>query len=71
MGLAGRAQGSRRGRCRRASSTTSNAEIARNPRAPFGFRRHGGICVVGAHRSQRPAARSLSISWHAISLSLT
>ena len=45
------------------SSTTSNAEIARNPHAPFGFRRRGGICVVGAprrwtrHRLRRAA-------WH-------
>ena len=30
------------------SSTTSNAEIARNPHALLGFRRRGGICFVGA-----------------------
>jgi hypothetical protein len=39
-----------RRRCRCTSSTTSNAEIARNPHAPFGFRRRGGICGVGAPR---------------------
>ena len=45
------------------SSTTSNADIARNPHAPFGFRRRGGIRVVGAprrwtrHRLRRAA-------WH-------
>ena len=38
MGLARRAQGARRRRCRCTSSTTSNAEIARNRHAPFGFR---------------------------------
>ena len=44
----------------------SNAEIARNTHAPFGFRRHGGICSVSVlalldddhrHRLRRAA-------WH-------
>ena len=43
MGLARRAQGARRRRCRCTSLTTSNAEIARNPHAPFGFRRQGHL----------------------------
>jgi DNA-binding MarR family transcriptional regulator len=51
MGLVRRAQGARRRRCRRTSLTTSNAEIARNTHAPFGFRRHGGICSVACWRS--------------------
>ena len=38
MGLARRAQGASRRRYRCTSLTTSNAEIARNPHAPFGFR---------------------------------
>jgi len=38
MGLARRAQGARRRRCRGTSLTTSNAEIVRNPHAPVGFR---------------------------------
>jgi hypothetical protein len=40
MGLGRRAQGARRRRCQCTSLTTSNAEIARNPHAPFGFRGH-------------------------------
>jgi len=38
MGLARRAQGARRRLCRCTWSTTSDAEIARNPHALFGFR---------------------------------
>ena len=63
MGLARRAQGARRKRCRSTSLTTSNAEIARNPRAPFGFRRREGICCVGAPRRctpTSPASRRLA-----------
>jgi len=63
MGLGRRVQGARRRRCRCTSLTTSNAEIARNPHAPFGFRRHGGICGVGAPRrctSTSPASRRLA-----------
>jgi hypothetical protein len=51
MGLARRAQGARRRRGQCTSLTTSNAEIARNTHAPFGFRRHGGICSVACWRS--------------------
>ena len=51
MGLVRRAQGARRRRCRCTSLTTSNAEIVRNTHAPFGFRRHGGICSVACWRS--------------------
>src|SRR5580698_9895962 len=50
MGLARRDQGARRSRCRGASVTTSNAELARNPHAPGGFRRRTGICGVAAPR---------------------
>jgi hypothetical protein len=50
MGLARRAQGARRRRCRCASSTTSNAEIARFTHAPRAFRAAQGICGVGAPR---------------------
>jgi hypothetical protein len=63
MGLARRDQGARWRRCRYASSTTSNAEIARNPPAPSGFRRRGGICCVGAPRRcapTSPASRRLA-----------
>ena len=63
MGLARRGQGARRRRCQCTSLTTSNAEIARNTHAPFGFRRHGGICGVGAPRrcaSTSPASRRLA-----------
>ena len=59
MGLGRRAQGARRRRCQRTSLTTSNAEIARNPHAPFGFRRHGGICGVGAPRRCTPTSPAL------------
>ena len=47
MGLGRRGQSAMRRRCQCTSLTTSNAEIARNTHAPFGFRRHGGICVPG------------------------
>ena len=66
MGLVRRAQGARRRQCRCTLLTTSNAEIARNTHAPFGFRRHGGICSVSVlallddvhrHRLRRAA-------WH-------
>jgi len=63
MGLARRVQGARRRRCRGTSLTTSNAEIARNPHAPYGFRRRGGICGVGAPRRctpTSPASRRLA-----------
>jgi hypothetical protein len=63
MGLAGPAQGARRRRCPCTSLTTSNAEIARNPHAPFGFRRRWGICGVGAPRrctETSPASRRLA-----------
>jgi hypothetical protein len=63
MGLASRGQGTRRRRCRCASSTTSNAEIARNPHEPSGFRRRGGICCVGAPRrwaTTSPASHRLA-----------
>ena len=46
-----------------ASSTTSNEEIARNPHAPFGFRRRAGICGVAAPRQcalALPASRRLA-----------
>ena len=36
----------------------SNAEIARNTHAPFGFRRHGGICGVGARNAIPPNTRT-------------
>ena len=61
MGLARRAQGARRRRCRCTSLTTSNAEIARNPHAPFGFRRRGASAAlallddVHRHRLRRAA----------------
>ena len=45
MGLARRDRGARRRRCG-TSPTTSNEEVARNPHAPFGFRRRAGICCV-------------------------
>ena len=32
------------------SSMTSNVEIARNPHAPEGLRRHGAVCCVAAPR---------------------
>jgi hypothetical protein len=48
MGLVRRAQGARRRRCQCTSLTTSNAEIARNPHAPFGFRRHTGASAASA-----------------------
>jgi hypothetical protein len=66
MGLVRRGQSARRRRCRCTSLTTSNAEIARNIHAPFGFRRHGSICSVSVlallddvhrHRLRRAA-------WH-------
>ena len=63
MGLVRRAQGSKRWECRCTLLTTSNAEIARSTHAPFGFRRHGGICGVGAPRrctSTSPASRRLA-----------
>ena len=45
-----------------ASSTTSNEETARNPHAPFGFRRRAGICGVAAPRQcpALPASRRLA-----------
>src|SRR5438105_13426904 len=65
LGLARRDQGARRRRCRCASATTSNAEIDRNPQAPFGFRRRGAVCGVGAARrcsAASPASRRLTYS---------
>jgi oxygen-dependent protoporphyrinogen oxidase len=57
MELGRRAQGARRRRCQCTSLTTSNAEIARNPHAPFGFRSHGGICPR-QERRRRDGARN-------------
>ena len=63
MGLTRRGQGERRSRCRCTSLTTSNEEIARNPHAagptaqfPYGYRRRGGICCVGAARRCAPTS---------------
>ena len=66
MGLGRRAQGSKRWGCRRTSLTTSNAEIARNTHAPFGFRRHGGICSVSvlALLDDVPRHRLRRATWH-------
>jgi hypothetical protein len=61
-GLRGKIEARGGSRCRGASSTTSNEEIARNPRAPKGFRRRGAICSVAAPRrcsSASPAAHRL------------
>ena len=63
MGLAGRDQGARRRRCLCTSSTTSDAGIAPQAPAPFGFRRRQDIRVVGAPRrgtSTSPASRRLA-----------
>jgi hypothetical protein len=66
MGLMRRAQGSNGWGCRCASLKTSNAKMTRNTHAPFGFRRHGGICSISVlallddvrrHRLRRAA-------WH-------
>src|SRR6185295_18691173 len=61
MGLARRDRGARRRRCG-TSATTSNDELARNPHAPFGFRRRAGICGVAAPRQcpALPASRRLA-----------
>src|SRR5438477_12198953 len=61
MGLARRDRGARRRRCG-TSATTSNDELARNPHAPFGFRRRAGICGVAASRQgpALPASQCLS-----------
>jgi hypothetical protein len=63
MGLARLGQGAVRRRCRCPSLTTSNAEIARNTHAPFGFRRRGASAALALlddihrHRLRRAA-------WH-------
>jgi hypothetical protein len=62
MGLARRAQGSNGWECRCTLLTTSNAEIARNTHAPFGFRRRGGICPRGARNAISPNTRTDSYS---------
>src|SRR5262245_7031735 len=61
MGLARRDRGARRRRCG-TSATTSNDELARNPHAPFGFRRRAGICGVAAPQqcAALPASRRLA-----------
>src|SRR5205809_6858377 len=67
MGLARRDRGVRRRRCG-TSATTSNDELARNPHAPFGFRRRADICGVATPRQcpTLPASRRLAAAGAAL-----
>src|SRR4051812_3252284 len=69
MGLARRDRGVRRRRCRGASPTTRNDEIARNPHAPSGFRRRAGmdgVAAPGPCAAAWPAARRLAAAGTAL-----
>src|SRR3954470_6051245 len=69
MGLARRDRGVRRRRCQGASPTTRNDEIARNPHAPYGFRRRagiGGVAAPGPCAAAWPASRRLAAAGTAL-----